>query len=50
MECRKEKIFKNTYSSCEYITKKILSMNVTDERIHDSKALPGLVKKHYKIR
>ena len=25
-------------------TKKILAMNVTDEHVHDSKALPGLVK------
>ena len=31
-------------------TKKILSMKVTDEHVHDSKALPELVNEYYKIR
>ena len=44
MECKDERIFKNTYSSCDVKTKKILSMKkVTDEHVHDSKALPELV-------
>ena len=30
--------------------KKILSIKVTDEHVHDSKVLPELVRKHYKIK
>ena len=43
MECKKERIFKNTYIAVNVKTKKILAMKVTDEQVHDSKALPGLV-------
>jgi hypothetical protein len=44
MERRKERIFKNTYIAVNIKTKKILSMKVTDEHVHDSKALPELVE------
>ena len=45
MECKDERIFKNTYSTVDVKTKKILSMKkVTDEHVHDSsKELPELV-------
>jgi len=42
--CEKEKIFENTYVAVNVKTKKILSMKVTDEHVHDSKVLPELVK------
>ena len=42
--CEKEKIFENTYVAVNVKTKKILSMKVTDEHVHDSKALPELVE------
>ena len=42
--CEKEKIFENTCVAVNVKTKKILSMKVTDEHVHDSKALPELVK------
>jgi len=41
--CEKEKIFENTLA-VNVKTKKILSMKVTDEHVHDSKALPELVE------
>ena len=45
MECKDERIFKNTYIAVDVKTKKILSMKkVTDEHVHDSKALPELVQ------
>ena len=46
MECKKkERIFENTCSTLTSKTKKILSiMKVTDEHVHDSKALPELVE------
>ena len=43
MECKK-RLFKNSYCSRYKKSKKILSLKVTDEHVHDSKALPGLVK------
>ncbi len=42
MENKKERIFKNTFA-VNVKSKKILAMKVTYERVHDSKALPGLV-------
>jgi len=49
MECKDERIFKNTYVAvvdmCVKIKKILLSMKeVTDELVHDSKALPELVQ------
>jgi hypothetical protein len=45
MECEKEWIFENTYITIVDVkSKKILSIKVTDEHIHDSKALPELVE------
>ena len=46
MECKQqERIFKNTYSTVDVKTKKVLSMKkVTDEHVHDSKAVPELVE------
>ena len=45
MEGEKKKIFKNTYIATNVKTKEILSMmKVTDEYVHDSKALPELVE------
>jgi hypothetical protein len=46
MECKNERIFKNTYITVNVKSKKILSMiKVTsDEHVHDSKALPELVE------
>ena len=49
MECKDERIFKNTYVAvvdmCLKIKKILLSMKeVTDELVHDSKALPELVQ------
>jgi len=45
MECKKERIFKNIYVAVNMKTKKILSMMmVTDEHVHDSKAMPGLIE------
>src|SRR6476619_2858774 len=44
MECKKERIFENTYVAVNVKTKKILlSMKVTDEHVHDSKQLPELI-------
>ena len=43
MECEKERIFENTYSTVNVKSKKILSIKVTDEHVHDSKVLPELV-------
>ena len=44
MESRKERIFKNTHIAVNIKSKKILSIRVTDEHIHnDSKTLPILV-------
>jgi hypothetical protein len=45
MAYKKERIFKNTYITIVNVkTKKILSMKVTDEHVHDSKALPEFVE------
>src|SRR6476646_6680641 len=49
IECNDERIFKNTYVAvvdmCLKIKKILLSMKeVTDELVHDSKALPELVQ------
>ena len=44
MECEKEKIFENTFVAVDVKSKKILSMKVTDECVHYSKALPELVE------
>ena len=43
MECKKERIFENTYVAVNVKTKKILSIKVTDEHTRDSKMLPELV-------
>ncbi len=40
---KNERIFENTCMLVNVKTKKILSMKVTDEHVHDSKALPELV-------
>jgi len=42
MECKKERIFENTCKAVNVKSKKILSMKVTDEHVHDSKVLPEL--------
>ena len=44
MECKKERIFENTYVAVNIKSKKILSIKVTDEHVHDNKALPELVE------
>jgi len=44
MACKDERIFKNTCIAVDVKTKKILSMKVTDEHVHDSKMLPELVE------
>ena len=45
MGCKQqERIFKNTCIAVNIKSKKILSMKVTDEHVHDSKALPGLIE------
>jgi hypothetical protein len=45
MECKKERIFENIYITIVDVkSKKILSMKVTNEHVHDSKALPELVE------
>ena len=42
---RQERVFENTHIAVNVKTKKILSIKVTDEHIHHSKALPaGLVE------
>jgi hypothetical protein len=43
MECKKERLFENTCVAVNVMTKKILSIKVTDAHVHDSKALPELV-------
>ena len=40
----KKRILENTCSTVDVKSKKILSMKVTDEQIHDSKALPELIE------
>jgi Transposase DDE domain len=40
----KKRILENTCSTVDIKSKKIISMKVTDEHIHDSKALPELVE------
>jgi len=42
MECKK-RLFKNSYCSRYKKNKKILSLKVTDEHVHDKKMLPRLV-------
>ena len=42
MECKK-RLFKNSYCSRYKKSKKILSMKITDEHVHDKKMLPRLV-------
>jgi hypothetical protein len=44
MENKKERIFENTHVVVNVKSKKILSIKVTDEHVHDSKALPELVE------
>jgi hypothetical protein len=44
MECKKERIFEINVA-VDVKSKKILSMKITDEHVHDSKALPELVEK-----
>ena len=41
---QQERIFKNTCIAVNIKSKKILSMKVTDEQVHDSKALSGLIE------
>jgi hypothetical protein len=44
MGCKKERIFENTYVAVNVKSKKILSIKVTDEHVHDSKAVPELIE------
>jgi len=44
MACKKERVFENTYVAVDVKSKKILTIKVTNECVHDSKALPELVK------
>ncbi len=39
----RKKLYLKIYIAVDIKSKKILSMKVTDERVHDSKALPELV-------
>ena len=41
---KKERIFKSTYLAVGMKSKKILSIKVTDEHVHDSRVLPELVE------
>ena len=41
---KKERVFENTYVAVDVKSKKILTIKVTNECVHDSKALPELVK------
>jgi hypothetical protein len=43
MACKKERVFENTRVVADVKSKKILSIKVIDEHVHDSKALPELV-------
>ncbi len=44
MECEKKKGYLKIHMAVNIKTKKILSIKVTDEHVHDTKALPELVK------
>ena len=37
MECKKERIFKNTHIAVNVKGKKIISIKVTDEHVHDDR-------------
>ena len=43
MECKQQKGYLKIHIAVDVKTKKILSMKVTDEHVHDSKELPELV-------
>jgi predicted glycosyltransferase involved in capsule biosynthesis len=49
MACKKERVFENTSVVADVKSKKILSIKVIDEHVHDSKALPELVNNVMKI-
>jgi phage terminase large subunit-like protein len=49
MACKKERVFENTHIVADVKSKKILSIKVIDEHVHDSKALPELVNNFMKI-
>jgi hypothetical protein len=42
--CKNKKGYLNIHIAVDVKTKKILSIKVTDEHVHDSKALPELVE------
>jgi len=44
MENKKERLFENSHCSKHQKSKKILSIKVSDEHVHDSKVLPELVE------
>ena len=44
MAFKKEGVFENTFVSVDVKSIKKFSIKVTDERVHDSKALPELIK------
>ena len=49
MACKKERVFENTHVVADVKSKKILTIKVINEHVHDSKALPELVKNIMKI-
>ena len=44
MECEKKKGYLKIHIAVNVKTKKILSIKVTDEHVHDSKVLPELIE------
>ncbi len=51
MECKKNKKgYLKIHIAVNVKTKKILSMKVTGEHVHDGKVLPELIEDDYKIR
>jgi Transposase DDE domain len=50
MEYTKERISQNTYVAVNIKTNEILALEVTDEKVHDSKMLKKLVNQVLKIK
>ena len=50
MGFRKERIYQNTCCCCRIKTKEILALEVTDEKVHDSKMMKKLVENVLKIK
>ena len=50
MGFRKERIYQNTYVAVDIKTKEILALEVTDEKVHDSKMMKKLVENVLKIK